>query len=320
MKFSIIIPCFKTQFLAEAIESVLSQSCADFELVLVNDASPHPVDEVVAKFSDERIKYFRNPKNFGAYNIVENWNVCLSHCEGDYVINMGDDDRLAPNCLETYAGLMEEYPGLNVYHGRTILIDDSSNFIRMLDARPEWETLRSLIWHRLNGRLQYIGDFLLSREWLNSNGGYVNFPLAWNSDDMTVFCAAAGKGIANTNTPVFNYRINSASISMNSYTLQKIECNKKYEGDILRMLQDNAPLDATDALYDRMIKAKLPNSFVKKVVYHLSLDFYNVGYLRTFKTFRTLRKKYPLPLWTIAMAFLEYLKFRKTNSGKGSVV
>lgn len=313
MKFSVTIPCFKPQFLAEAIESVLSQSCADFELVLVNDASPHDIDTIVARYHDPRIKYFKNPKNFGAYRIVENWNVCLSHCSGDYVINMGDDDRLEKNCLATYSALMEQYPGLNVYHGRTILIDDRSNFIRMLDARPEFETMRSLIWHRLNGRQQFIGDFLLSRAWLTANGGYANYPLAWNSDDMTGFSAARDRGIANTNIPVFNYRVNDASISMNSYTLEKIDCNKQYEEEILRLISDNEPADSTDALYDTMIKAKLPNAFVKKVVYHLSLDFHNIGFWGTLRNFRALRRKYPLPAWAMALAFLEHLKFKRAR-------
>lgn len=320
MKFSITIPCFKHQFLSEAIESVLNQSCQDFELILVNDASPFPIDDVVEQYNDTRIKYIKNKENCGAYNVVNNWNICLQHASGDFIIMMGDDDCLTKNCLSTYSLLIDNYSDLNIYHGRTVIIDENSQFVRMHEARPEWETLRSLIWHRLNGRMQYIGDFLFRREWLVQNGGFVFFPLAWNSDDMSVFLAAKERGIANTNIPVFNYRVNSCSISMSSYTSIKMECNKRYETEILHLLESISPNDATDALYDIMIKAVLPNVLIKKTIYLFSLDFRNIGFWKTIKSFMSLKNKFRLPVWVIMLSFLEYLKHKKTNYGKRSVV
>lgn len=320
MKFTITIPCYKSQFLAEAIDSVLNQSYQEFELILVNDASPFPVDAVVGKYRDSRIKYIKNKVNCGAYNVVNNWNTCLQYASGDYLIMMGDDDRLDKDCLTTYSLLIDQYQDLNVYHGRTIIIDEKSQFVKLHEARPEWETLRSLMWHRLSGRMQYIGDFLFRRDWLIQNGGFVFFPLAWNSDDMTVFLAAKEKGIANTNTPVFNYRVNSSSISMSSYTQVKMECNKMYEGDVYHLLECTQPYDDTDSLYEIMIKSALPNLFIKKTVHLLSLDFRNIGCWRTIKVFMSLKNKYHLPFWVIILSFIESLKLKKTNNGKNSVV
>ena len=116
MKFSIVIPAYKNNFLSEAIKSVLNQTYLDFELIIVDDCSPEDLKTVVDQFNDKRIQYYRNKKNCGAINVVDNWNICLSLCNGEYIICMGDDDLILPNCLEEYAKLMAKYPGLGVYH------------------------------------------------------------------------------------------------------------------------------------------------------------------------------------------------------------
>ena len=100
MKFSIIVPAYKPQFLAECIESILAQTYSDWELIIVNDASPYDLDSIVKNYEDRRIRYYINEKNFGAVAMVNNWNHCLEYVTGEYVINMGDDDKLTPACLE----------------------------------------------------------------------------------------------------------------------------------------------------------------------------------------------------------------------------
>ena len=83
MKFSITIPAYRSQFLKEAINSVVNQTWQDWELVIVDDCSPEDLRSVVNPFlADSRISYYRNEKNCGAINVVDNWNICLSHCTG----------------------------------------------------------------------------------------------------------------------------------------------------------------------------------------------------------------------------------------------
>ena len=152
MKFSILIPAYKSNFLYECIESVLVQTYIKFELIIVDDDSPNNIYEIVTMFNDSRIKYYRNHKNCGALNVVDNWNKCLSYATGDYVICMGDDDILCENCLEEYKKLIDKYPSLNVFHGRTEIINEKSEFVRLTEARPEYESVYSLIWHRWRNR------------------------------------------------------------------------------------------------------------------------------------------------------------------------
>ena len=220
MIFSVAIPAYKPQFLKEAVESVLAQSYRDWELVIVDDCSPHNLEGIVSPYlADSRIKFCRNDKNFGAWDVVDNWNRCLEYCTGDYVICMGDDDRLLPCCLEDLALLIQAHPHLGVYHISAEIIDENGGLKEVLPARPERESSLELICNRWQGREQYIGDFCFDLRLLRKNGGFFKLPLAWGSDDVSSYIAAKGvsegyvDGVANTSRPGFQYRKSSMTIS-----------------------------------------------------------------------------------------------------------
>jgi glycosyltransferase involved in cell wall biosynthesis len=129
IKFSIIVPAYKTQFFKECIDSILNQTYEDFELIIVNDGSPQGVGSIVAQYHDSRIQYHYRKVGLGAKRLVENWNDCLKYVKGEFVINMGDDDKLLPDCLWDYNELIRRHPGLDVYHMRAWKIDQNSNII-----------------------------------------------------------------------------------------------------------------------------------------------------------------------------------------------
>lgn len=223
MTFSITIPAYKTRFLDEAIHSVIAQTYQDWQLVIVDDCSPEDLKSIVEPYlADSRVEYYRNEKNCGAVDVVDNWNICLSHCTGDYVICMGDDDRLLPCCLEELSKTIDKYPELNVYHLQTEIIDESGKIIETLEERPEQEDVLSLMTKRWEGRKQYIGDFCYSRKHLNAFGGYYPLPYAWGSDDITLFRAALPSGIANVSRTGFQYRENQYSISLAHNDAEKV--------------------------------------------------------------------------------------------------
>ena len=222
MKFSVTIPAYKSQFLQEAVMSVVDQEYADWELIVVDDCSPGNLEAIVKPFlSDDRVRYYRNNKNCGAVDLVDNWNRCLSYCTGDYVICMGDDDRLLPCCLEEYRKTIERHPGLHVYHAWTQIINENGEVVSLQEPRPEWESALSLIWNRWNSRnKQFIGDFCYSVNYLKTIGGYFKLPLAWGTDDITAVLAAEKAGIANTQVFCFQYRESSMTISSSTDNAQ----------------------------------------------------------------------------------------------------
>lgn len=221
-KFSILIPAFKAKFLNECITSVLKQSYKNFELIIVNDASPENLDEIVERFDDERIRYYKNEKNFGAIVVVDNWNKCLSYATGEWCICMGDDDRLLPCCLSEYHKLLNKYPNVELLHAWTEIIDEQSDFMSYQIQRPEWQSVYALINDKFFSTGSFIGDYCFKVEPLRQRGGFYYLPLAWASDDISAYQAAIKGGVANTSIPCFQYRSNSLTISHSKNARTKI--------------------------------------------------------------------------------------------------
>ena len=57
-----------------------------------DDATP----EVLAEFSDPRLVIIRQPRNIGP---IANWNACVEHAQGEFIVMLSDDDYLAPHFL-----------------------------------------------------------------------------------------------------------------------------------------------------------------------------------------------------------------------------
>lgn len=251
IKFSVTIPAFKDKYLKETIDSVLAQTYQNYEVVIVNDASPYDLDSIVSQYSDPRIHYFKNEKNCGAKDVVDNWNICLSHATGEYLICMGDDDNLKPRCLQDFADLIEKYPELDLYHARSEIIDDDSNFVCILEERPEWESVYSLMY---NPRNTHLGDWLFKTETLKKNGGFFKLPYGWQSDDISAFIAAASHGVANTKEPGFQYRGNGLSISHDMKSIEdKIEAVRYSIQWRLQFIADKEPTNVEDIEFKQLI-------------------------------------------------------------------
>lgn len=306
MKFSITIPAYKQRYLFEAIESCLAQTYKDFELIIVDDASPEDLKSVVDKFQDERIRYYRNEKNCGAVDVVDNWNICLGYAKGDYIICMGDDDRLLPNCLEEYTKLIDKHPGLNIYHGMTEIIDEDGNVYDIQEARPEREGVYSMIYGRLvNDRQQYIGDWLIKREWLDNRHGYYKLPLAWGSDDLTAYLAAQEGGVANSQVPVFQYRKNPYTISNSGNCRLKLEDLLKVYGEIEILLNMGMDTDIKEKDYRNALTRKLPLKVKKTKVGIVKQDIANTGRLSGLVWWLLHAHKYNIPQSMVVKAWIK---------------
>lgn len=287
VKFSILIPAYKRRFLKDCIDSILCQTYKDFELVIVNDASPEDLDSVIKTFNDERIRYFVNEKNCGAVKVVDNWNKCLEYSHGDFVICMGDDDKLDARALETYTKFIEKYPSVDVFHTPSVIIDGEGHGISVTMKRAEYESAFSYIKHRLYGEDQYIGDYCFKRSKLDEIGGFVMIPLAWGSDDLTALYCAGKNGVVNLDTPVFYYRYNSSTISNTGNIRIKMEAIALMEKKLKEFIEENKGKNALEDLERAAAIHKLENYWFLKKAFTLSEDIKE----NRFRTFRWLSKR-----------------------------
>lgn len=133
-KVSLLIPTYNyARFLPEAIESILAQDFADYEVVIVDDRSQDNTAEVVAPFCnrDRRISFEVNPANLG---MVANWNLCLKKARGTYVKYLFGDDMLAgPKALGKLTDLLDSNPKATLASSARRIIDENSHPIATWD-------------------------------------------------------------------------------------------------------------------------------------------------------------------------------------------
>lgn len=102
--FSVIIPTYgRPDYLTEAIDSVLTQTIADFECIVVDDASPEPISVP----NDSRIRLIRRVKNGGP---AAARNTGLEQACGKFVAFLDDDDVFTPNRLALALRGLERAP------------------------------------------------------------------------------------------------------------------------------------------------------------------------------------------------------------------
>lgn len=90
---SIILPTYNgVQFIVNAIESVISQTFNNWELIIIDDGSTDKTGEIVLNLAqkDSRIKYLKNDKNLG---IQKSLNRGLGEAKGEYIARIDDDDE-----------------------------------------------------------------------------------------------------------------------------------------------------------------------------------------------------------------------------------
>ncbi|HWV73747.1 MAG TPA: glycosyltransferase family A protein [Pseudosphingobacterium sp.] len=302
-KYTIAIPAFKGKYLKDCIKSVLEQTYEDYELIIVNDCSPDPIEEIVVAISDKRIQYYKNDLNEGAEHVVNNWNRCLSLAKGEYFVLLGDDDFMDANYLAEFDMLISTFPHLDVYHCRSKIVDQEGKVKELTSPWPSFENVYDNIYYRLNmSRVHFISDFVYRTASLKNRQGFYKLPLAWGSDDISAFAACANTGIAHTNKAIFNYRESPDTITRSGNTLLKMEAISKQKIWLNEFLQ-SAPKDSEQLLMYRKIKEELPSLILRKKADLIKNSITNGG-IKALNFWLGTAKKYGIPKYLILRIFL----------------
>ena len=122
---SIIMPSYNTgRFISDTINSVLSQTYTNWELIIVDDCSTDNTDEIVNPFlTDTRIKYLKNEKNSGA---AVSRNRALREATGKWIAFLDSDDLWLPEKLEKQIEFMEKNGYSFSYTNYTEIDEDSA--------------------------------------------------------------------------------------------------------------------------------------------------------------------------------------------------
>lgn len=93
-RFSVVIPAFnQASFVGETIKSVLDQTYSNFEIFVVNDASPDDTSDVVLKFKDPRVNLLEHEENLG---LPAARNTGIRGSTGELIALLDADDLFHP--------------------------------------------------------------------------------------------------------------------------------------------------------------------------------------------------------------------------------
>lgn len=95
--FSVVVPTYnRLQSVKKAVESVLTQSCRDFELIVVDDGSTDGTGSILASITDERFRYLQQVNSGGA----KARNAGIDVAKGVWIAFLDSDDEYLPNKLQ----------------------------------------------------------------------------------------------------------------------------------------------------------------------------------------------------------------------------
>lgn len=213
---TVIIPAYNHEaFVVEAIESVLSQSCKDFELLIIDDGSTDSTLERIRSFSDPRITVLVQ-ENRGAAAAL---NRGLNEAKGRYISVLNSDDCYHLDRLQVLSEKLKNNPQVQ-------LVVTGIDVINSAGQKEEAEWLeRGLDYYRRSGTVFYAvirdnftcttSNFFFRRELLEKTGFFL--PLRYCHDLDFILQASLYGEVCCLNEVLLDYRVHGSNTIKESY-------------------------------------------------------------------------------------------------------
>lgn len=205
---SIVTPCYNASlFIAQTIQSVLSQTYSDWELLIVDDCSKDNSADIIQKYveKDNRIKYLKTEKTSGSP--VSPRNIGIEKAKGRYIAFLDSDDVWLPDKLEQQLKLFEDKNVAVAYSNYEKMNVNGERNKRIIHA-PVEVNYQDLLKSNVIGNLTGIYD--------TEKVGKV-YCQNIHHEDYILWLSILKKGFIakNTNTVTALYRIRENSVSSN---------------------------------------------------------------------------------------------------------
>lgn len=166
-KVSVIIPLYNLkQYIGKAIESVLTQTYPNIEIIVVDDGSTDEPQTVLNKY-EGRIKLIRQEENKGPSNAR---NTGIRNSKSEYIVFLDADDYICPNKIEIEVKVLEKYPEIGWVYETSLIFDENKSIIKKLpDAvlQSTEQPPQGKIFHKLltgRGNLMPVNAVMIRRK------------------------------------------------------------------------------------------------------------------------------------------------------------
>ena len=231
MKFSVVIPVYNVKdYLEKCVDSVLAQTGADYEILLVDDGStdgvcPEICDRYGREYPDRIRVIHQENGGLGAAR-----NTGIEAAQGEYLVFIDSDDYILPGLLEDVSAALAEHPCDIIDFGFQVVREDGtvtethagelpSGCVLSLSEYPQMLLVLPSAWRRVYRRSLFL------------NTG-IRYPSrVWYEDIRTTLkLFAAADGVVSIPKPYYAYLVREGSITRNS--------NVKRNAEILEAFDD----------------------------------------------------------------------------------
>ena len=281
-RYTFLLPAYKAPFLGETLNSIIGQTYTDFNVIVSDDCSPEDLRLICKPYlEDSRFVYRRNEENMGSKSLVSHWNLLVDLCNTEYLILASDDDVYDKRFLENIDNLTIKYPSVNLFRARSCKINDIGELYAKDSLYGEYESSLEFVYSSFGQeRIHCIGNYVFKTNALKSLGGFVDFPIAWFSDDATVLSCCLD-GVVNTQDVLYSFRISQINIS-NSNRRDREIAKKKIDATCsFYEWMNNSFVDRIsfpDTLYNRLLFKKVCERYRDRVRWQISSYYSQIDY------------------------------------------
>jgi glycosyltransferase involved in cell wall biosynthesis len=287
--FSIIITTYnRSELLIECVESVISQSFTDLEILLIDDCSTDNTEFAIKSyFQDKRIRYFKN-----SFNRERGYsrNLGISFSRGYFLSFLDSDDLMYPNCLKCAYDYILENKDLKIFHNKYDFFNHSTRHrypIYFKELSNQFKLIAE------SNFLSCIGVFVSSS--ISNQLKFSEDPKMIGSEDYMIWLPIlADHIVGRINQVNCGVRVHSGR-SVNHYIYDNLEYQRLH---ILNYIMSNEVLALRYGKYLHLINA---NYFYHNSIHLLKYNrFASISYI--------LRAIYSYPIFIINKRFMVFLR------------
>ena len=271
---SVVIPSFNhKKYIGAAIDSVLNQSYANLECIVVDDGSTDgTVEYLKGNYSGEQRLRIHTQENHGAHYTI---NRAINQSRGEYISILNSDDVYSLTRLETFVGIARKQQDASLLisdvsviddHGALLLTSDASRYYDSLAARLEGVSDKYSF--LLGNIAMTTSNFFFHRMIYDKVGSFRN--LRYTHDwDWALRCAEA-QGFVRVRQPLLHYRVHRRNtLSEGNFWKHVAENSVVFAAVMLRRRYMN-PADGGGGHQNRLMSYLLQNeSFLPVTVLYL---------------------------------------------------
>lgn len=207
-KISIVLPTYNGEkWLKLSIESVLSQTEQNWELIIVDNCSIDNTLKIASTYAaqNNRIKVISNPIN---KRLPASLNIGFSYATGKYLTWTSDDNMYKPKALATLSEYLDTHHNVDMVSMNQDVIDESGKFIKDMDNEYRYQRCAAALMHNCN-----VGAaFMYRKSIADKIGGYDENTFC--AEDYDYWCRIALAGnLEYTADNIYQYRISSVSLT-----------------------------------------------------------------------------------------------------------